>query len=121
MLRRFLQCSNMEQRLEVMKSSSVKDWSGRELDAVLRMLGMTEVSENTDAATKYQAIIGVLSGKVEDRDADQQYMQNLSREVKSLDQMRQSEVKSGIEEMLDSDEVMKGIMTNAFAMKQMVG
>lgn len=116
MLRKFLQCSDMQQRLEMMMNSSAENWSSSELDTVLRMLN-TETAESSDNETKYRKAIEILKTRLETGDVDQTYMKNLSRIVENLEKETAAEERAKLETY--AQDQYRRVFMSIMAMRQM--
>ena len=116
MLRKFLQCSHAQQRLEMMMNSSAESWSSSELDTVLRMLN-TETAESSDNETKYRKAIEILKSRLETGDADQTYMKNLNRMVENLEKEAAAEEKAKLETY--AEDQYRRVFMSIMAMRQM--
>lgn len=56
MLRKFVKCVNTEDRLAMLERTSVKDWTSKELDSVLDIIGFGEISKDISDEDKFQTI-----------------------------------------------------------------
>ena len=62
MIRRFIQCKNTRERLELMASTQMQDWTEGELDTVMEIAGL-KMSAGASKEDKWQMILLALSNK----------------------------------------------------------
>ena len=62
MIRRFIQCKNTKERLELMAASKEQEWAESELDTVMEILGM-KVQGNNSKEGKWAMIMLFLTNK----------------------------------------------------------
>ena len=62
MIRRFVQCKNTKERLELMVSSREQEWAEGELDTVMEIFGM-KIQEGASKAEKWEMIMVSLTNK----------------------------------------------------------
>lgn len=62
MIRRFIQCKNTRERLELIASTQMQDWTEGELDTVMEISGL-KLSAGASKEDKWQMILLALSNK----------------------------------------------------------
>lgn len=62
MIRKFIQCKNTKERLEVMASSKMQDWTEPELDTVMKIFGL-KMSSGASMEDKWNMILLALSNR----------------------------------------------------------
>lgn len=62
MIRRFIQCKNTKERLDLMVSSKEQEWAEGELDTVMEIFGL-KIPENASKNEKWALIMLSLSNK----------------------------------------------------------
>ena len=62
MIRRFIQCKNTKERLDLMVASNEKEWAESELDTVMEIFGL-EIPKNASKAEKWALILLSLTNK----------------------------------------------------------
>lgn len=69
MLRKFVQCVNVDERLAMLSDANASQWSADELDAAMNIVGAT-ADENTKEA-KVQAMVAALSRNAKEALSDE--------------------------------------------------
>ena len=62
MIRRFIQCKNTKERLAMIESTQIQDWTEGELDTVMEISGI-KMSAGASKEDKWQMILLALSNK----------------------------------------------------------
>lgn len=62
MIRKFIQCKNTKERLELMASSKMQEWAEGELNTVMEIFGM-KVPEGASKQDKWELILLSLTSK----------------------------------------------------------
>ena len=74
MIRKFVQCKNTQERMELLAATNITDWTESNLNTIIEILGMT-VPEDATKEDKWELIIMSLKAK------DAAEIANLSRKV----------------------------------------
>ena len=62
MIRRFIQCKNTKERMEMLASTGIADWAEGELNTVMEIFGM-KVPEGASKEDKWELILLALTSK----------------------------------------------------------
>lgn len=83
MLRKFIQCKNVEERAALIQSTSVEDWSDEELKVVMEIVGL-KAEDAKDKKSMIDAVCEKLSSNAKEEMPDE-FLKHLREEADKID------------------------------------